>query len=141
MIRIWRDRLRALRVYDRGTLYNSVVRNLRMIANSDATSLSYSFGFREYGIYVERGTGRETFRGNNGDIGRAKVRKPKPWMSRKYTRSVLNLRDFMAESLGIQAVNIIESIASATYAASVPLNRRALSYINNSSIPGANLPS
>lgn len=140
MIRIWRDRLRKLRVKRSGELYDSVARNFRMIADSEATSLRFAFGFRLYGIFVERGTGRETFRGNNGDIGRPKVRRARPWMSRKYMRSVLNIRDFMAESLAMEAVNVVGSISKATYARGAQ-PRRSANYINNSSVPGANLPS
>ena len=56
--------------------------------------------FLEYGLWQDYGVGRETPRGNSGDIGRAKVRQRRPWFSKRYYASVLNLRDFFGENLG-----------------------------------------
>lgn len=124
MIRIWHDRLRLLRMDHpdsrrrrTGALYRSVVIQ-SYNADSDAIAFRWQFEFNEYGVYVERGTGKEVFRGNAGDIGRVNRRrttatgarrKQKIWMSPKYFMSVCNLRDFLAENLSQDCIDIVES--------------------------------
>ena len=49
----------------------------------------------------------ETPRGNSGDIGRRKVRQRRPWFSKKYYASVLNLRDFLGENIGQEFQGVI----------------------------------
>ena len=51
-------------------------------------------------LFVDYGTGRNTPRGNPGDIGKANGRKRKRWFSRKYFASVMNIQEFYADSLG-----------------------------------------
>ena len=51
--------------------------------------------FNTYGLFVDYGTGRNTPRGNPGDLGRANSRKRKRWFSRKYYASVMNIQEFM----------------------------------------------
>lgn len=53
------------------------------------------------------GTGKETPRGNSGDIGREKKRKRRRWFSKKYYSSVMNIRDFFADNLGREFQGII----------------------------------
>jgi len=48
----------------------------------------------QYGLWQDYGTGRETPRGNSGDIGRPKKRKRRRWFSRKYYASVMRLKEF-----------------------------------------------
>lgn len=54
--------------------------------------------------------GREVPIGNPGDIGHEKVRERRRWFSAKYYSSVMNLRDFMAESLGDEFVGIFANL-------------------------------
>lgn len=125
MIEIWRNRLKNFglskenKVLNRtGKLFLEMSKE-NLEARNAFTDLRYSFSHREYGIYVERGTGRGVFRGNAGDIGRENLRRKnrikagkdvRPWRSRPLRRSLYNLRDFLAESLGIEFVEIIENI-------------------------------
>ncbi len=51
--------------------------------------------------------GSQIPRGNPGDIGRDRKRQPCHWFSRKYYASVMNLRDFMAESFRQELVGIV----------------------------------
>jgi hypothetical protein len=51
--------------------------------------------------------GREVPHGNPGDIGHDKVRQRRRWFSVKYFSSVMNLRDFMAKSLGKEFVGMV----------------------------------
>jgi hypothetical protein len=66
--------------------------------------------FLEYGLWQDYGTGRETPRGNSGDIGRDKVRQRRRWFSRKYYASVMNIRDFFADNLGKEYQGILSDI-------------------------------
>ena len=115
MIKIWREKLlldRKTRAYRSGSLWNSVAHRFRFKSNESATAFEFGFKYSEYGIYVERGTGRGYYYGNGGDIGPyIKVRDKRPWMHPKYFMSVCNIRDFMCESLGLQAVNVVKEIA------------------------------
>lgn len=108
MVTIWRERIQLLGVIDTGQLIDSVTA-LHIIENSEGKFLDFSISheFKEYGIWQDLGVGKEVYRGNDGDIGRDKVRKPRRWMSPKYYSSTLNLRDFMADSVGLQALNVI----------------------------------
>lgn len=101
MVNIWKEKITLLGAIDRGRLYGSVV-GISLSMDEKVTSVTLSQEFNEYGVYVERGTGRNTPRGNNGDIGRPNPRVKKPWMTRKYLASMFNLREFMADSLGME---------------------------------------
>lgn len=108
MVNIWKERITLLGVVRTGALYRSVV-ELSMRADGTFTSVTLSQRFNLYGLFVDYGTGRETPRGNPGDIGRDKRRREKPWFSRKYYASVMNIRDFFADNLGRQSANIVSN--------------------------------
>lgn len=112
MINIWRDRMVKTGAIDTGALYSSVTA-LRLDADSRFTEVSIIHGFNRYGIYVDAGVGREVYRGNGGDIGRAKVRRAKPWFSTKYYSSIRNLQDFYADNLGADCANAISKVLAA----------------------------
>lgn len=99
MIDIWQERINALHVVDTGALWRSP---LQLPVHSDGRfyDITLSQSFLEYGLWQDLGVGREVPHGNPGDIGRDKVRERRRWFSVKYYSSVMNLRDFMAESLG-----------------------------------------
>ena len=66
----------------------------------------------QYGLWQDYGTGRETPRGNIGNLGRAKKRQRRRWFSRKYYASVMNLREFLEENLGREFCGILSSALS-----------------------------
>lgn len=101
MIQIWREQMVKLGTIRSGRLYSSATISVVAI-NGQYTDVHMEYGFNEYGVYVDRGTGRETYKGNPGDIGRDKSRKAKKWMTPKYFMSFFNIRDFFAESMGQQ---------------------------------------
>ena len=68
-----------------------------------------SHSFLEYGLWLDYGTGRETPRNNSGDLGRAMKRQRLHWFSRKYYASVMNLKEFLEENIGIEYFGIISS--------------------------------
>ena len=99
MIKIWQERITLLEVIDTERLLHSVSA-LPIQADGRFFEMTISEQFVEYGLWQDYGTGRETPRGNKGDIGRTKVRQRRPWFSKKYYSSVLNLRDFLGENIG-----------------------------------------
>ncbi len=99
MVDIWQDRIWKLKVIDTMALWKSLEK-LPVHADGRYMELELTHNFLEYGIWQDLGTGKETPKGNPGDIGRAKVRKKRRWMSPKYYSSTVKLRDFMADSIG-----------------------------------------
>ena len=109
MIKIWREQMALLGVIDTGALYRSTV-GISMTADGKFIDITLSQAFNTYGLFVDYGTGRNTPRGNPGDLGsspkslgsakNANGRKRKRWFSRKYFASVMNIQEFYADSLG-----------------------------------------
>ena len=99
MIKIWREQISLLGVVRTGALYRSTV-GVSMTADGKFIDITLSQAFNNYGLFVDYGTGRNTPRGNSGDIGRANGRKRKRWFSRKYYASVMNIQEFYADSVG-----------------------------------------
>lgn len=106
MLKIWQEQITLLDVIDTRQLLASP-RSLPVRANGSFFEVGLSQTFLEYGLWQDYGTGRETPRGNSGDIGREKKRKRRRWFSRKYYSSVMNIRDFFADNLGKEFQGII----------------------------------
>ena len=106
MLQIWKERITLLEVIDTGLLLRSPL-SLSVKADGRFFEVTLSQAFLEYGLWQDYGVGRETPRGNSGDIGRRKVRQRRPWFSKKYYASVLNLRDFLGENIGQEFQGII----------------------------------
>ena len=88
-----------LGVIDTGALLASP-KAIAMRADGRFFEVSLSQAFLEYGLWQDYGTGRETPRGNSGDIGRTKVRQCRKWFSRKYYASVMNIKEFYEDNIG-----------------------------------------
>lgn len=110
MTSIWKERIALLKVIDTGNLYSSVT-GLKFVTDPEGLETEMEWGFVEYGLYQDRGTGREVAIGNPGDIGRPKVREAKRWFSKAYYSSTMNIRDFLAESAGQDIYGIFSAIA------------------------------
>ena len=106
MLEIWKERITLLEVIDTGLLLRSPLA-LPVKADGRFFEVTLSQAFLEYGLWQDYGVGRETPRGNSGDIGRRKVRQRRLWFSKKYYASVLNLRDFLGENIGQEFQGII----------------------------------
>ena len=106
MLKIWREQMTLLDVIDTGRLLQSP-KSVAVRADGRFIEATLSQGFLEYGLWQDFGTGKEIPRGNSGDIGREKKRVAKRWFSRKYYASVMNIRDFMADSIGQEFVGIV----------------------------------
>ena len=106
MIRIWKEQITLLNVIDTQRLLHSPIA-VGMAADGKFSEVRLSQAFLEYGLWQDYGTGKEVPRGNSGDLGRPKVRKERHWFSRKYYMSVMNIKEFMGDSLGRQFQGII----------------------------------
>ena len=111
MIDIWKEKIVDMDIIDTGSLLDSVAA-LPVRADGRFSEVVLVQCFLEYGLGQDYGTGREVWRGNPGDIypgqkGRKKVRERRRWFSTKYYSSVMNLRDFMADSMGREFVGIV----------------------------------
>ena len=110
MLRIWQEQITLLGVIDTGALLASP-KALPVRADGRFFEVGLSQSFLEYGLWQDYGTGRETPRGNSGDLGRAKQRKRRRWFSRKYYASVMNLKEFLEENIGKEFCGIISDFA------------------------------
>ena len=106
MIDIWKERITMLDVRDTDALLNSPI-SLSTRHDGRFFEVQLSQEFLEYGLWQDYGVGRETPRGNSGDIGRKKVRQRRPWFSKKYFASVMNIKEFYADNLGHEFQGII----------------------------------
>ena len=106
MIKIWQEQITLLGVIDTGALLASP-KAIAMRADGRFFEVSLSQAFLEYGLWQDYGTGRETPRGNSGDIGRTKVRQRRKWFSRKYYASVMNIKEFYENNIGKSFTGIL----------------------------------
>lgn len=106
MITIWCEQITLLNVIGTGRLLRSL-KALPVRADGRFIEIGLSQSFLEYGLWQNFGTGKEIPRGNSGDIGRERKRQKKPWFSRKYYASVMNLRDFLADNIAHEFVGIV----------------------------------
>ena len=106
MLRIWQEKITMLDVIDTGALLASP-KALPVRADGRFFEVGLSQAFLEYGLWQDYGTGRETPRGNPGDIGKTKRRQRRKWFSTKYYASVMNIKEFFDENLGWQFCGII----------------------------------
>lgn len=150
MIDIWQSRIHLQGIEDTMRLYHSPI-GVRFSADGRILTLDIAFSFLEYGVWQHFGTGREIPIGNLGDVeckdpdyreahGLDKPRKrgpgwgggmtsgnprePRHWLSGPYYSSVLNLKDFMASSLGDEFKGLFAGLDDSDYRRST-LYRRA----------------
>ena len=110
MIKIWQEQITLLGVIDTGALLASP-KAIAMRADGRFFEVSLSQAFLEYGLWQDYGTGRETPRGNSGDIGRTKVRQRRKWFSRKYYASVMRIKEFYEDNMGRSFTGILSDFA------------------------------
>ena len=109
MLKIWQEQITLLGVIDTHSLLRSPTA-LPVRTDGRFFEVGLSQAFLEYGLWQDYGTGRETARGNNGELGREKVRGRHRWFSRKYYASVMNIKEFFADNLGKEYQGILSDI-------------------------------
>lgn len=113
MVKIWNERQILLKVWRTGALYRSTI-GVSMTADEKFSEISLQQSFNTYGLFVDYGTGRNTPRGNPGDIGRPNARKRRRWFSKKYYASVMNIQEFMCDSLAREFCTILAKVDDGT---------------------------
>jgi len=122
MIKIWRERINMLGVIEdprrksregQPHLYERLT-FLPVTHDGRYMEVSLTQEFLEYGLYQDFGVGREKYRGNPGDIGKTTkagnarhFRERRKWFSTSYYRSVMNMKEFMAENMGHEFIGLI----------------------------------
>ena len=109
MLKIWQEQITLLDVIDTHSLLRSPIA-LPVRTDGRFFEVGLSQAFLEYGLWQDYGTGRETARGNSGDLGHEKVRGRRRWFSRKYYASVMNIKEFFADNLGKEYQGILSDI-------------------------------
>ena len=134
MLKIWQEQITLLGVIDTHSLLRSPIA-LPVRTDGRFFEVGLSQAFLEYGLWQDYGTGRETPRGNSGElsckssavsnsfehsrdaadngqsqVGHEKVRGRRRWFSRKYYASVMNIKEFFADNLGRQYQGILSDI-------------------------------
>lgn len=109
MLKIWQEQITLLGVIDTHSLLRSPTA-LPVRTDGRFFEVGLSQAFLEYGLWQDYGTGRETPRGNSGDLGREKVRGRRRWFSRKYYASVMNIKEFFADNLGKEYQGFLSDI-------------------------------
>lgn len=112
LMQMWQEQINLLGVVDTGALLQSLS-HMPVSCDGKFLEVTLSQEFLEYGIWQDLGSGRETYIGNKGDMGRERVREVRPWFSKKYYSSVMNLRDFMAENIGKEFLGVMSEAFSA----------------------------
>ena len=108
MLKIWQEQITLLGVINTGALLASP-KAFPVRADGRFFEVGLTHAFLEYGLWQDYGTGRETPRGNSGDLGRAKKRKRRKWFSRKYYASVMNLKEFYEDNIGRTFTGILSN--------------------------------
>ena len=109
MLKIWQEQITLLGIIDTHSLLRSPIA-LPVRTDGRFFEVGLSQAFLEYGLWQDYGTGRETPRGNSGDLGHEKVRGRRRWFSRKYYASVMNIKEFFADNLGKEYQGILSDI-------------------------------
>lgn len=111
MLKIWQEQIRLLGVIDTGRLMGSL-KAVEKTADSEYRSVRFKQSFALYGIFQDRGTGRETYKGNPGDIGHAKVREVRPWFSLKLRSSIRRINKFLADNAAKEILSSLDPMAA-----------------------------
>lgn len=123
MVKIWQERILKYGVFESPRrksrasephLFDSL-RYFPVKHDDQYMELTLHYTFPEYGVFQDRGVGRETFKGNDGDIGKfrlttdaeRKFRKARPWYSIKWYASCMNFKEFMSRAISDQFVGIM----------------------------------
>lgn len=107
MLDIWAEKLIAYDLIG-SRLYKSLEHDLREQSGGDITKIEFTFNY--YGIYVDKGTGKEFSIGNPGDLGFTPNRIPKPWYNIKFYYYTLKLAEKLAEIEGKEFIYIIKNV-------------------------------
>jgi hypothetical protein len=100
-LKLFKRKIQDYDVWDTGDLFDSLAHHVVSQANGDVSRIEFFFNY--YGRFVDQGTGKEIYVGNQGDLGFSPERKPKKWYSRIFYGRMLDLVRLVAEKYGKEA--------------------------------------
>ena len=109
VIKIWRDKISDMHIWDTGTLYNSF--RYELVRGAGDSIERIEFAYELYGYFVDMGVGRDVYVGNPGNVDT--IRKRKEWYSRVFFGQVMKLKEIIKEKYG-------EGVATSVAAALMP---------------------
>lgn len=112
MVSIWKERIYKLGIRDTDDLYRSPSDDT-LDADKRYFRIDLGLSYLEYGLWQELGVGRNTKKGNTHKVdkdGFVNKRSPRHWFSPKYYLSALNMRDFMADSIGDEFIGLFAQL-------------------------------
>lgn len=112
MVNIWMEKIAAYDIIDTGSLFRSI--HADTIKNMGSFKEVIEHTFNEYGIFVDKGTGREFTKGNDGDLGFHPEREPRPWLNSKYYYYCMRLAEKLAEITGKDFIYIMKQVIEGT---------------------------
>lgn len=95
MVDIWIEKVTRLYIIDTGSLMKSISQDS---ISGSASVISIAHSFLDYGIYVDKGVGKEFRKGNGGDLGFYPTREAQKWFSIKYYASFMNLKEYLEKA-------------------------------------------
>lgn len=109
VIKIWYSKIVELAVWDTGALAKSLLQELTRHSGNSIDKIEFSFLL--YGQFVDMGVGRETSKGNSGDLGFTPSRKPQPWFAKKFFGQIMKLRELLKKRYSEEiSQNIIDTL-------------------------------
>ena len=105
VIDIWEEKIIQEQILDTQELFDSLSQHL--LKHSRGSIAKVEFAFKLYGIYVDMGVGKETARGNSGNLEQYSYyddfiqskrlrRKPQSWYSKVFYGQVKKLTEILA---------------------------------------------
>lgn len=91
MIEIWKEKINQVGARDTDALFHSVD-NFKMEGNKDSFEITHSF--LDYGLFVDRGVGKEFNKGNSGNV--ISERQELVWFRKRYYSSYMNMKSYLA---------------------------------------------
>ena len=119
-IKIWREKMIQMKVYNTGELYKSLKRELYRQSGGDINKIEFIFYL--YGIYVDAGAGRGDVGGGStwltnesDDWNKRTDRVRKQWFSSVFWAQLHRLREIMVQKYGEQVTwNVTETMKGAS---------------------------
>lgn len=109
MVDIWQEKISRLNILDTGAFFASVQELAPFSPDGKFDTAQITHNFLEYGIWQELGVGNGFRYGHTGALDFTPTRQPRPWLSKAYFRSVMALKEKMAEMYGKEFCAMIAS--------------------------------
>lgn len=89
-LKIWREKITDLKIWDTGALYRSLKYTFDLHAGNNIEKIEFSFNF--YGLFIDKGT---------------QFIEQREWYSKVYYAQVMRLKEILIEKFGKEVVSEI----------------------------------